>query len=170
MNIKHISSGSMPIEEVSMPDERKPILIGKDGKTKEDIESKTGATIAVSDFVKISGPIEGLLKAKNIVHAIARGFSPENALVLLDEQYMLEVISLNNEKENTRKRLFARIIGRKGQSKKIIEKETNTMISVYGKTVAIIGLPEDIDAARKAIDALLAGKTHAYAYSLMKNE
>jgi ribosomal RNA assembly protein len=160
----------MPIEEVSIPDERKPILIGKDGKTKGNIEKKTGTTIQMADFVKISGPIEGLLKARNIVQAIARGFSPENAFALLDEQYQIDIITLNQEKENTRKRLFARIIGRKGESKKIIEKETNTMISVYGKTVAIIGLPEGIDAARKAIETLLEGKTHAYAYSLMKNE
>ena len=160
----------MPVEEVSIPDERKPILIGKDGKTKVEIEKATSTHIKVTDFILIEGPVEGLLKAKNVIQAIARGFSPEHAFVLLDEQYQIDIISLNHEKENTRKRLFARIIGRKGQSKKIIEKETNTQISVYGKTISIIGLPEDIDAARQAIEAILDGKTHAYAYSLMKNE
>jgi ribosomal RNA assembly protein len=160
----------MPIEEVSIPDDRKAILIGKDGKTKEEIEKRTSTRIQVLDYVKIEGPVEGLLKAQNIVQAIGRGFSPSHAFRLLDEECQLEIIRLGEENESTRKRLLARIIGRKGQARKNIEKQTNTSISVYGKTVSIIGLPDDIDCARQVIEALLEGKTHGYAYRLMRKD
>jgi len=160
----------MPIEEVSIPDERKAILIGKGGKTRKNIENKTGTKLNVTDYVKINGPVDGLLKAHNIVQAIARGFSPKHAFKLLDEKYQLEIITLNEENENTRRRLLARIIGRDGASRKMIEKGTGTFVSVYGKTVSIIGHPDEIDAAKQAIEALLIGKTHGYAYSLMKKD
>jgi len=160
----------MPIEEVPIPANRKAILIGKDGKTKSEIEEMTGTTLAVTDYVKIEGPVDGLLKAQNIVTAIARGFSPEHAFRLQDESVQIDVITMNEENEKTRKRLFARIIGRRGQARRNIERETNTLISVYGKTVSIIGLPDDIDLARHAIEALIEGKTHGYAYSLLKKE
>jgi len=160
----------MPIEEIPIPEERKPVLIGRDGKTRKAIEQRTGTKLQVSDYVKVEGPVDGLLKAQNIVNAIARGFSPKHAFRLLDEECQLDIITLREENENTRRRLFARIIGRDGQARKNIEKQTRTLISVYGKTVSIIGLPDDIDLARQAIEALLEGKTHGYAYSLMKKE
>jgi ribosomal RNA assembly protein len=160
----------MPIEEVSIPEERKPVLIGKGGKTKERIERRTRTNLIITDYVKLKGSVEDLMKAKNIVLAIARGFSPHHAFRLLDEECQLEIITLTDENENTRHRLFARIIGRSGQARKNIEKDTGTFISVYGKTVSIIGLPDEIDAARRAIEALIEGKTHGYAYSLMKKE
>ena len=136
-----------------------------------EIEERTGANLEIIDnLVKIEGPVDGLLKAVNIVTAIGRGFSPEKTLVLLDEEIGIEVISLQGENESTRKRLFARVIGRAGQSKRIIEKQTGTLISVYGKTVSIIGRPENIARASHAINVLLDGKTHGYAYSLIEDK
>jgi len=158
----------MPVEEVSVPEERKPVLIGRGGKTKEEIEKRTGTDISIGVYVKIEGSVDGLLKAQNIVSAIGRGFSPKHAFRLLDENCQLDVITLREENDKTRRRLMARVIGREGNSRKIIEKETGTFISVYGKTVSIIGLPEETELARKAVEALLEGKKHGYAYSLIK--
>ena len=157
----------MPIVELSIPENRKAVLIGKDGRIKEDIEKKTGTSITVSDYVKVEGPVEGLLKAENIVKAIGRGFSPRNARRLLNEDCCLEIISMERESESTRRRLFSRVIGKNGDTRKIIEKETGAVISVYGKTVSIIGHPEELGAAQRAIGALLEGKKHSYAYSLI---
>jgi ribosomal RNA assembly protein len=160
----------MPIEEVAIPEDRKSILIGSDGRTKEEIEKRTGTKLSITDYVRIEGPVDGLLKAQNIVQAIGRGFSPKRAFRLLDEECQLEVITLKEEKENTRRRLFARVIGRDGGAKRNIERETGAMLSVYGKTISIVGKPGEIDAARQAVEALLEGKTHGYAYSLMEKE
>ena len=158
----------MPIRELPIPEKRKSALIGKQGRVKRSIEKATGTVVEVDDSVVIEGPVEGLLKAENVVSAISRGFEPKVAKRLLDEQCQLEIISLEKETENTRRRLFARVIGRNGESKRIIEKETGASISVYGKTVSIIGFPEELDAAQRAVEALLKGKKHGYAYRQMK--
>ncbi|MBN2331444.1 MAG: RNA-processing protein [Candidatus Aenigmarchaeota archaeon] len=157
------------IEIVRIPEERKPVLIGKDGRVKQWIEKGTGASIEVSDAVEISGddPL-GVLKAKEIVTAIGRGFSPKTCRRLLDEGCELRVISLEGETEKKRRRLFGRVIGRAGRSREKIESDTGTRICVFGKTLSLIGKPEETGPAEDAVEELLAGKKHSWAYRKMR--
>jgi ribosomal RNA assembly protein len=156
------------IEIVRIPDERKPILIGQRGKTKKGIEKCTGTSIEVSDDVTISGEDPLLvLKARDMVLAIGRGFSPKEARRLLDDGCELHVISLEGETLKKRRRLLGRVIGKQGKAKKRIEADTGASISIQGKTLALLGTHEEIGPAEDAIEELLAGKTHAYAYRRM---
>ena len=158
------------IEIFSIPRERKAVLIGKNGSIKERIEKGTYTKIKIHEDVKIEGEFFNVVKAKNIVLAISRGFSPEKAFLLMDDSYELRIISLKEERENTVKRLMARVIGKKGAARRIIESETNTTISVYGKTVSIIGTLKNIVPAQEAVEALLLGSRHGHAYSRMKKK
>ena len=160
----------MVLEELNIPEERKAVLIGRNGKTKKQIEGLTMTSITISGGVLIKGSVENVLKAKNIIEAIGRGFSPKHALRLLDEDCQLDIISLEAETENTRKRLFGRVIGRKGATRKIIEQSTGALVSVYGKTVSIIGTVTEINHARSAIEDLLEGRQHGYVYARMKQD
>jgi len=152
------------IEIVLIPEERKAVLIGKKGKVKEDLESETGTRIRVDDAVEIEGGPRDVYRAKEVVKAIGRGFSPEHAFLLLEEGYELCIISLHGERANIVKRLMGRVIGRKGASRRIIEQSTGAFLSVYGKTVSIIGKWEQVAKAREAVEALLAGRKHGGVY------
>ena len=152
------------LDIVRIPEERKAVLIGKKGEIKKRIESETHTEIAVDDAVQISGEPLNVMKAKKIVTAIARGFNPDVAFLLLSDEYTLHIISLSGESKATRKRLLGRVIGRKGQAKRIIEDYTDTHIAVYGKTVAIIGKFDDVQVAARAVDELLAGRSHGYVF------
>ena len=155
----------MAIEIIRIPEERKAVLIGPNGETKEEIESQTGTRITVGDSVQIEGEDpERVLLAAEMVKAVARGFSPEDALNLLDEEWHLHVISLTGEKKNTIKRLMGRVIGRRGATRHIIEDATGCKVSVYGKTVAIIGPWDGVEKAREAVEQLLEGRSHGYVY------
>ena len=61
-------------------------------------------------------------------------------------------------------RVKGRIIGRAGRARKNIEELTDTNISVYGKTVGIIGTAENTALARKAVESLLSGSMHSTVY------
>ncbi|HDD46196.1 MAG TPA: RNA-processing protein [Candidatus Aenigmarchaeota archaeon] len=156
------------IEIIKIPDKRKAVLIGKKGGVRKRIEELLNVKINVGDDVSIDGDVIGVLKAKDIVMAIGRGFSPDKALALLDEDYRLEIVSLSGKNKNALKRIIARVIGRKGTAKKKIEIYTHTNISVYGKTIAMIGKWDNVERARKAIDMLVDGKTHQYVFSYLK--
>ncbi len=157
------------MEIMRIPDERKGVLIGKNGSVKDRIEERTGTEIRVNDGVEIEGDdAVRVMTAKDIITAIGRGFSPSKALRLLDESFRLIVISLGNETKNTRERLFSRIIGTKGKAKRIIEKHTKTQICIYGKTVSVIGEWDSAERAKEAIECLLEGKPHSFVYRMLE--
>ena len=169
----------MSSQYLRIPYERIAVLIGPKGKTKNEIEAKTNSSIEIdSDSGEAEVNYKGdneleLFKASNIIKAIGRGFSPEHAFALLDDEFVLEVINLVELVGKSAKALSSkkgRIIGKKGAARKEIEEETETFISVYGKTVAIIGKPENIKKALRAIEMLLQGAEHKTVYDFLKTK
>jgi ribosomal RNA assembly protein len=108
-----------------------------------------------------------------VVQAISRGFSPERAFVLLDdEDLLLDMIDLSGLTDSPRQldRLRGRIIGKDGRSREQIEHMTDCEISVSGKTVALIGLPEQIKTARSAVEMLLEGLPHEVVFGFLERK
>lgn len=139
---------------VRIPVDRVGALIGKSGKVKAQIEktcfvkleidSETGEVEIVTD-----GQIDQIqpFKAVELVTAIGRGFSPENAMKLMREDYVLHVMDLRDfagKSQQQIERIKGRIIGEGGRARANMENLTNTSICVYGKTVSIIGEPIQI--------------------------
>ncbi|MGZ7096158.1 MAG: KH domain-containing protein, partial [Methanobacterium sp.] len=63
-----------------------------------------------------------------------------------------------------------RIIGREGRTKEIIHEMTGVEISIYGKTVALIGDMERIQIAKEAISMILDGVRHKTVYSFLERK
>lgn len=161
------------INEIRVPKERVAVVIGKKGETKEKIEKELNCKLRIDSETGLvtinSRDAIMLYKASEIVKAIARGFSPENAFLLLKTDYVLEVISLKEyiKSSNRIKIVLGRIIGSSGKSKRTIEELTNTVISVYGKTVSIIGETLDVINARRAITMLINGAQHTRVFGFL---
>ncbi len=160
---------------VKVPLERLPVIIGKEGATKNEIMSKTGTLLTIdseNSMVIIEPEAPGVppinvMKAADIVKAIGLGFTPEEAFSLLDEDNVLVVIDLKNllgDNQNTLKRIKGRIIGEKGRARRTLEEMTGTKIVVGKYHVAIIGSYERAMAAKKAIEMLAEGRQHGTVY------
>ena len=123
------------------------------------------------NFQENSVLIEGegieLYQAKNIIKAIGRGFSPENAFRLLNEEEILEAIELNQFNENKLKIIKSRLIGTNGKTWKMIENFSGCSLSIYGKTVSIIGNYEQLNIAREAIQMIIRGCKHSKVYGFL---
>jgi len=158
-----------------IPKSRIGVLIGIKGKTKADIESITSVSIEVNSedgSVHIKSTDEFadptfVLKARDIVKAIGRGFNSEKAFFLLDDDIFLETIELPGSKNNI-KRLKSRIIGEKGKAKKMIEKNTEAMLSIFGNQVSIIGELSENRNAREAIEQLIQGSKHGTVFRYLE--
>ena len=165
-------------ETIRVPAERIGVIVGRNGRVKQRIEQLTNAQIDVNPegIVTISCPQESedpvlLWKARDIVRAMARGFSPKNAFTLLDEDARLIIISLREfvgTSQRQLKRVSGRIIGENGRTRRVIEQTTETKVSVYGRTVSIIGIDPGIEYARKAIDMLIEGAPHSAVYGRLE--
>lgn len=162
--------------DLKIPKDRVAVLIGKKGETKKQLEESTRCTFAVDSKegdVHLSGEDSvRLFIAREIVLAIGRGFNPEVAQLLLKQDYGIEVLPLNDyaRSQNDMIRLRGRIIGEGGKSRRVIEELTETHICVYGKTVSIVGELHWLSLARKAIEALLDGATHASVYKMLEKK
>ena len=91
--------------ELKIPKERIAIVIGKDGKTREDIESATQTKLTVDsqegDIVIQGKDGLGIFIAKEIITAIGRGFNPEIALLLKKVDYSFEIINLRKPRSTS---------------------------------------------------------------------
>ena len=165
---------------LKIPKERIGVLIGPKGTVKKRVENKLMVKLNVNSG---TGDVEIILdekaedpslifRAKEVVLAIGRGFSPERAFALLeDENKILEVIDLREifgRSQSDITRIKGRIIGKDGKTRRIIEEMSGAMISVYGHTVSIIGNLDEVETARGAIKLLMKGSQHRTVYKFLQ--
>jgi len=152
-----------------IPRERIKLLRNKKGELEKILPVK----IRTNEEVTLeSEDPSTLMSVKKVIEAFGRGFNLDTAMNLLDENYSLDIIKVN-EFTHSRKRqisLKGRVIGFRGSSKRFIEKMCNIKITVYGKTICIIGRRDRIKLAREAIEMLLNGKKHNTVYRFLENE
>jgi len=167
----------MDTQEVKIPHERVAVLIGKSGEVKKRLEQKMKVKIDVDSEegdVFISGEDSlAVFEVVNVVKAVARGFNPEIAELLLNEEYNFDLINISDfsgRSKKTAMRLKGRVIGQEGKARKMIETMTNTSISVYGKTIGIIGRVEDVSMSRQAVEMLLEGAPHGNVYKWLEDK
>jgi len=163
---------------IKIPKKRIAVLIGPNGETKSFIEERTNTRIeidsnegevTITNTPKTPDPLS-LWHVRDVITAIGRGFSPNNAYALLNEEIILDVIDLTafcGKSKNKLLRLKGRIIGENGKTRKMIEELTEAKVSIYGHTVSIIGEQISLDIARKAIKMLIKGSQHSSVYKFL---
>jgi len=168
-----------PSTFIKIPKDRIGALIGPEGRVKERIEKQLNIEIGIDsetgDVTLTLAPTSEdpsvLFRAKEVVTAIGRGFAPDRAFRLVqDEDALLEVIDLREifgRSLSDLQRLKGRIIGQEGKTRRIIEELTDADISVYGHTVSIIADADEMDIAREAIRMLLQGRQHSSVYRFL---
>jgi len=167
------------MEYVRIPLERVGVLIGKDGSVKDGIESCLGVKIDIDaedgniTIENVSGDVLAEWKARDMIKAIGRGINPDRALCLKSDDYMLNIIDLTDLVGRSKKMLQrqkGRIIGRDGKTRELVSQISGASVSVYGKTVAIIGQADEVSLASNAIEMLALGKPHSVVYKVLQRK
>ena len=165
---------------VRVPQDRVGALIGPGGAVKANIErrarvgleidSETGEVEIVE--TKETNPLKSL-QVEEVVRAIARGFSPENAAALFADQVFLAVIDIRDytgHHESRQRQIRGRVIGEKGRTRRMIEELTGCHLAIQGNTVAIIGEAAGLDVAKRGVDMLLGGSEHSTVYGFLERK
>lgn len=177
---------------VRIPAARVAVLIGRRGRTKAAIEKRCSVSVDVDSSDGIvtvkrgdglegpgggagagagAGDALGPFKAAEIVSAIGRGFAPDRAMSLLDEGRSLHVVDLREfagRSPSQIGRIKGRIIGERGRARRSMESLTGASISVYGRTVAVIGTAASLRLAVEAITSLSSGSMHGAVYGRLE--
>ena len=162
--------------ELKIPQERIAVLIGTNGETKKEIESTMHVNLEITPEgeVAITGhDAVTLFTAREIVRSIGRGFNPKIALQLAKSDYALEIIDISDlagKNKNMMEPLKGRVIGKGGKSREEIERLTETHISIYGKTIGIIGEISQVSIARQAVAMLVEGSMHKTVYHFLEKK
>ncbi len=166
---------------IRIPEERLAVLIGVGGVVRKAIEEMSGASLTVDSSessVSIHAPPEadpwGPMKARDVVAAIGRGFSPERAFRLFKGENYLNVLNLREvtgkRDKNAVRRIRARLIGEHGKARERLEQLSGCSISVQGYHVAIIGSAEEIERGTRALTMLLRGSEHSTVFGFLAGE
>ena len=162
----------MAVLYLRIPEDRVAVVIGPGGRTKRALEVSTGTRINVDageGQIQVTSPDGGdpigALKARDVVLAMGRGFSPERARRLLRDDTYLGVIDIKRVSRHKEKaalwRIRSRLIGVEGRARTRIEELSGCSMSVYGSTVALIGEEEQLERATRAVELLLKGSEHS---------
>jgi len=161
-------------EKFFLEKDRIPVFIGVAGSKKRELEKKFNAKINVNSA---NGEVNivcedsvSIFILSNIIAAINYGHSPEHAVKLEDENYVLDVIDLKHMvKDHERlKSVAGRIIGKDGSTRRAIEEITKCNISVKDSFVSSVGPYENIQLIHEALEMLIKGASHKSFYSYLE--
>ena len=173
---------SKPNAFIRIPKERIGVLIGQEGKVKRDIEERLQVKLGIeseSGGVEITLDEKAtdpslLFRAKDVVTAIGRGFSSDQAERLIrNEDAIFDYIDLRDifvRSESDIHRVKSRIIGMNGKTRRTIEELTEADTVVYGHTVGFIGTFEQVDIARNAVQMIIQGSEHHTVYNFLQKK
>ena len=166
------------MQHVTVPQDRLGVLIGEGGETMREIERRADVRLDIdsesgSVAIKQSGDPVSAMVAPDIVRAIGRGFHPDEALSLLDNDLrMFDLIDIDDATRNRNElqRQKGRLIGENGRTRQLMEELTGAHVMIYGTTLGIIGQPEEVQAVRRAVEMLLDGAPHGAVYSFLERK
>ena len=165
---------------LKIPMDRVGVLIGHNGQTKKELEEKCGVMLKIDsrqgevviNQEEDTDPLS-IINVENIIKAIGRGFSPENAFMLFKEEsdfFSFDLHDYAGKKESHVRRLKSRVIGKEGKTRKVLEDLTDSKISIYGHTVSIISDMMKMNILKKAVDMLLTGSKQATVYRFVESQ
>jgi ribosomal RNA assembly protein len=136
------------------------------------IESKIKIKISYNKgSVSIIGNELNEYLVEKVLQAVDFGFEGEDALLLLNEDFILEFV---NVKDHTRRKnltdIRARLIGTGGKAKRTIEDLTGGVIVLNANTVGIIVDNEHLSQAIQGIISLIQGSKHGNVFSYLEKQ
>jgi len=136
------------------------------------IENKVKVKISFGKgSVGIKGNELNEFLVEQIIRAVDFGFHVEDALLLVNEDFVLEFISI---KEHTRRKnledVRSRVIGTDGKAKRTIEKLTGCVIVVNDNIVGLIVDSIHLDSVVQALESLIRGAKHGNVFAYLEKQ
>lgn len=139
-------------------------------KNKKRLEENLNVKISSKGMeVSAEGIPEDEYVAEKVIDALNMGFPFKEAILLKDEDFVLEIMSIKDyTKRKDLERIRARIIGKQGKTKKTLSQLTKCFFQVKDNEVGIIGSPEYIENAHEAVISIIKGSKQSNVYKYLE--
>lgn len=119
----------------------------------------------------IDGEAVDEYNALNVLRAISVGFDFKTAILLANEDFMMEEIKIKDYAKPSRiRQVKARIIGSEGRALKTISILGDCSLKLYDNSVFIIGHVDSIKVVRNALISLIKGSKHSNVYASLEHK
>ena len=150
------------------------ILIQNPGRIKKAIKQLKKLKVK-KKFIKNKFIIDGdeieEYSAEQIIMAIDFGFDPEDAILLLNPEYVLEFINVKSHtRRNNLQDVRARVIGVNGKAKRTIENLAGAAMSIQGNKVGVIVRSDHLSTTLNAIRSLIQGAKHSNVFTYLEKQ
>jgi len=159
--------------------DRVGVILGPAGATKERLEKVSGVKLNVDsssgevelDASQCDDPLMGL-RARDTVKAMARGFTPEEALPMIEDPdlyfELIDIRDYSGKSKDKLHRLRGRLIGTRGKTRRLIQDQSGACVVIHGHTVGLLGNANELEIARIATDMILNGAEHSSVYRFLE--
>jgi ribosomal RNA assembly protein len=136
------------------------------------IEDRVKVKIGFGKYsVSIRGAELNEFLVEKIIRAIDFGFDIDDALLLLNEEFVLEFIEVKeNTRRNNLKDVRSRIIGTGGRAKRTIEKLTGSAVVIKDNRIGLIVDADHLSAAVQGIEGLISGSKHGNVFGFLERQ
>jgi ribosomal RNA assembly protein len=147
-------------------------VTGKIIQNKKKLEKELKVRITnKGKILFVDGKAEKEYVAIEVIEALNLGFRTSQALLLTEEDFILEKINIKDlTKRHDLERIRGRIIGTRGKTKEILQNLSDCFISLHENTVGIIGRAENIERVMIALESIIHGQKQGKAYSYLERE
>ncbi|MEK6820327.1 MAG: KH domain-containing protein [Nanoarchaeota archaeon] len=143
--------------------------IKKISRDRKKLEKKLKVRIEIKgQDVECIGDEIDVYISERVFEALEKGFFVNKALLLTDEDYVLEEIPIKNISKKNINSIKARIIGKQGKTLKTLCELSECHISLYNNIVSVIGLSENIKDTLTALKSLIRGSKQSNVYSYLQ--
>lgn len=145
--------------------------LGKIRQNKKKLEKELNIKISFeNECVCAEGESIDEYKAVQVIEAINLGFRLGEALILKDDDFILEKINIKDISKGNLARVRARVIGSRGKTKELIENLSDCCISIKDNRIGIIGRAEDIKKTIHALESLVQGAKQGNVYAFLEKQ
>ena len=121
--------------------------------------------------VFVEGKAEDEFLALEILSAISLGFSADSALLLSEEDMILQTVHIKEiTKRHDLERVRGRVIGTQGRTLRTLSNLTNCRLSIKDNVVGIIGDAQEVKDAVDALTSLIQGSKQGNVYSRLEKQ
>lgn len=136
------------------------------------IKSKLKVELKIAgDLVEITGEEINEFIAEKVIKAVDFGFDTAEALLLKNEDFVLNFINI---KDHTRRKnledIRGRIVGRSGKAKRTIEEITGSVLVLHDNTVGVIASSEHAEQTMQGIVSIIQGSKHGNVFSYLERQ
>lgn len=147
-------------------------IIRKVLRNKNRLERKLKVKIKIKDYeINFEGEEAKVFVAERVLEAIDKDFIVVTALLLVEEDYVLEEINIKDvTKKKNLEQIRGRIIGTQGKTLKTLSDLTECHITLHDNTVSLIGPAEKMKDAVTSVEILIRGSKQSNVYKYLERQ